>query len=228
MTALEYITKAMRICGVIGQNETPSSSEADDGLDALNDMIDSWNTDRTYIYAVTQSTIPVVNGQAAYTIGTGGDFNITRPVKIDNAFIRINDVDFPLIGINNQDYDSIAYKANQGFPEYFFYNPSMPLGTLTIYGVPTQGDLYIDTWTQLTEFATLQTDITFPPGYRRAFNYNLAKEIAPEYGVTLSPEANMIAMESLANIRNRNLPAPVMKNEIAMLTNYNYNNGGTY
>jgi hypothetical protein len=228
MTALEYITKAMKICGALGQNETPTSSEADDGLDAINDMIDSWNTDRTYIYAVTESTIPVVSGQASYTIGTGGDFNITRPVKIDYAFIRINSVDFPLQSINNQDYDSIQYKANQGFPMYYYYNPAMPLGVITIYGVPTQGDLYIDTWTQITEFTNLQTDLTFPPGYRRAFNYNLAKEIAPQFGLSLSPEANMIAVESLANIRNRNLPAPVMKNEIAMLTDSGYYYGDNY
>lgn len=228
-TALDIITRAMKICGALGQNETPTTSEADDGLTTLNDMIDSWNTDRTYIYTVTQSTIPAVSGQAAYTIGTGGDFNITRPVKIDNVFTRINSVDFPCQEINDQDYESIAFKANAGVPEYFYYDAGFPLGTLYLYTVPTQGDIYISTLEQLTQFTNLATNLTFPPGYNRALIYNLAMELAPEYPLAggMEPAAVKAAAESLANVRNRNLPWPVMKTEVGALVG-NFGNGYGY
>jgi len=224
-SALEIITRAMKTAGVLGNNETPSSSEASDGLIALNDLMDSWNTDRTYVYSVQQNNFPVVNGQAAYTIGTGGDFSMIRPVKLDNVFIRINSVDYPLKEINNQDYDSIAVKANGSFPEYFYYDAAFPLGTIYIYGVPTQGDIYIDTWTQIQQFSDLATNYTFPPGYYRAIRYNLAKEIAPEHGTSLTQEAVQIAIESQANIKDRNLPWPVMKTEVGYMvgSNFGYN-----
>lgn len=225
MTALDIIKRAMRICGVIGQNETPTSSEADDGLVALNDMLDSWSTDRTYIFSILQENFPLVAGTVTYTVGIGGDFNTTRPVAIDNIFTRLNGTDYPMKSINSQDYNAIIAKSNNGgIPQYYFYNPSFPLATLSIWGAPSSGlTIYLNTWQQLTQFANLTTDYDFPPGYARALAYGLAMEIAPEYGVTLTPEAVAIATLSQANIRNRNLPAPVMKTEVGLIGDRNYN-----
>jgi len=82
---------------------------------------------------------------------------------------------------------------------------------------------------QLTQFANLTTQYTFPPGYNRLLNYGLAMEIAPEYGAKMTPEAQFIAAEAKANVRNRNLPDPVMKTEVGYLTGiYGYSNNGTY
>jgi hypothetical protein len=227
-TGLDVIKRAMRIAGVIGQNETPSSSEAADGLVALNDMLALWAIDRTYAYTIDQSNFPLVSGTASYTIGTGGTFNTTRPVKIDGAFVRINSVDYPLQEINSNDYDSIAYKTNSNIPEFFYYDNAFPLGTITLYGVPTTGTIYIEQWHQLTQFTNLATDLTFPPGYSTAIAYNLAEFICPEYGVSLTPEAADIAKSSAALVRNHNLPAPVMKTEVGCLVGsggYNYQRG---
>jgi hypothetical protein len=225
MTALDIIKRAMRICGVIGQNETPTSSEADDGLVALNDMLDSWSTDRTYIYSILQENFPLSAGVVTYTIGTGGTFNTNRPVAIDNVFIRLNGADFPVKEINSQDYNSITVKtSNGGIPQYYFYNPAFPLATISLWGAPSAGTvIYLNTWQQMTQFADLATDYSLPQGYTRALVYALAMEIAPEYGTKLTNEAMAIAMVSQANIRNKNLPAPIMKTEIGLIGNNNYN-----
>ena len=225
MTALDLIKRAMKIAGVLGQNETPTSSEADDGLIALNDMLDSWSTDRTYIYSILQENFPLSAGVTTYTIGTGGTFNTNRPVAIDNVFIRLNGADFPVKEIDSQDYNSITVKtSNGGIPEYYFYNPSFPLATISLWGAPSAGTvIYLNTWQQLTQFADLLTNYSFPQGYARALAYGLAMELAPEYGMRLTPEAMAIAIGAQANIRNRNLPAPVMKTEVGLISNFNYN-----
>jgi hypothetical protein len=75
----------------------------------------------------------------------------------------------------------------------------------------------------MTQFADLATDYSLPQGYTRALVYALAMEIAPEYGTRLTNEAMAIAMVSQANIRNKNLPAPIMKTEIGLIGNNNYN-----
>lgn len=225
MTALDLIKRAMRICGAIGQNETLTSSEADDGLVALNDMLDSWSTDRTYIYSILQENFPLTSGVVTYTIGTGGTFNTNRPVAIDNVFIRLNGADFPVKAIDSQGYNSITVKTtNGGIPQYYFYNPAFPLATISLWGAPSAGCvIYLNTWQQLTQFADLATDYSFPQGYARALAYGLAMEIAPEYGMRITPEAMTTAMLSQANIRNRNLPAPIMKTEVGLIGNNNYN-----
>lgn len=232
MTALDIIKRAMKIAGVLGQNETPTSSEADDGLVALNDMLDSWSTDRTYIYSILQENFPLSNGVTTYTIGTGGTFNTNRPIAIDNVFIRLNGADFPVKEIDSQDYNSITVKTtNGGIPQYYFYNPSFPLATISLWGAPSAGTvIYLNTWQQMTQFADLATNYSLPQGYARALVYGLAMEIAPEYGVRLTPEAMTTAVTSQANIRNRNLPAPVMKTEVGLIggNNYNYVTDGYY
>ncbi|MES1989223.1 MAG: hypothetical protein V4440_14560 [Pseudomonadota bacterium] len=217
-TALDIIKDAMDICGVIGQNETPTSSEADTGLKVLNNMLALWANDRTFAYTTVQNNSPLTNGVNSYTIGTGGVINVQRPVTIDYAFIRLNNVDYPLQKINNQDYDSIPFKTNKGFPQAFYFEASFPLATIYLYGVPQANmTLYFDTWIQLTQFTNLSTDLTFPPGYEMAISHNLAKFLAPRYGEAISPDMDRLAVDSLAMIRERNMPDLVMKTEIGLI-----------
>jgi hypothetical protein len=63
---------------------------------------------------------------------------------------------------------------------------------------------------ELTQPTTLATQLFFPPGYMRAFAYNLAMEIAPEFGVEPSPQVQRIAMTSKRNLKRINNPDDVM------------------
>jgi hypothetical protein len=230
-SALEIVTRAMKIAGALGQNETPSSSEASDGLISLNDMLSSWDTDETYIFTIDSDVFNLTTGVTTYTIGTGGDFNTDRPVIFDSVVANLNGISYPLKQLNAQDYADIAYKANStGIPEFYYCDFAFPLATIYLYGAPSSGlTLTIGKTQRLTQFADLTTQYQFPPGYNRLLNYGLAMEIAPDYGMTLTPEAQFIASESKANVRNRNLPEPVMKTEVGNLTGvYGYSNGGNY
>ncbi len=82
-TAFDLITSALRLTGVYASDEEPSFGDANQSLTVLNDMIDAWNADRLAIYTTRIDDFPFVNSQQAYTIGTGGDFNIPRPARID-------------------------------------------------------------------------------------------------------------------------------------------------
>jgi hypothetical protein len=63
---------------------------------------------------------------------------------------------------------------------------------------------------ELSNPAVLTTNLTFPPGYLRAFVYNLAMEIAPEFGVEPSPQVTRIAMTSKRNLKRINNPDDIM------------------
>jgi hypothetical protein len=72
---------------------------------------------------------------------------------------------------------------------------------------------------ELTQPALLNTELFFPPGYMRAFAYNLAMEIAPEFGVEPSPQVQRIAMTSKRNLKRINNPYDVMSMPYALVSN---------
>ena len=45
-TAGQQIERSLRLLGVLAEGETPSAATSQDALMALNQMIDSWNTER--------------------------------------------------------------------------------------------------------------------------------------------------------------------------------------
>ena len=80
-----------------------------------------------------------------------------------------------------------------------------------IYPVPTKAlEWHFISVTELTEPATLATELVIPPGYLRAFRFNLACEIAAEFGVEPPPSVQRIAMSSKRNIKRINNPDDVM------------------
>ena len=201
-TARTIIKRALQRNGVLTKNESPSGDEASDGLSMLNDMIGSWSNDSLLIYARVSESFPLVSGQSSYTIGTGGDFNTDRPLQILTAFTRIGSVDYDIGIVSDSVFDSITQKSiSSSIPSVMFYYAAHPLGTITIYPVPTTGDLHIRSEKQLTEFATLDTDVDLPPGWDRALIYNLSIELAGEYGQPVSETTYQLAMDGLSKIK---------------------------
>jgi hypothetical protein len=72
---------------------------------------------------------------------------------------------------------------------------------------------------ELTQPAVLATTLSFPPGYLRAFKYNLACEIAAEFGVEPSPQVQRIAMTSKRNLKRINNPDDVMAMPYGIVAN---------
>ena len=71
----------------------------------------------------------------------------------------------------------------------------------------------------LTNPAALDTVLAFPPGYLRAFRYNLACELAAEFGVEPSPQVQRIAMYSKRNLKRINNPDDLMAMPAALMVN---------
>lgn len=201
-TARTIIKKAMNKIGALVKNENPDADEANDALDSLNALIASWSNYSLNIYARTWETFNLVSGTAAYTIGSGGDFNTVRPMTILDAYIRIGVIDYKLAIIDDEAYVDIPYKTLVNIPDSLNYDGGYPLGTIRIYPVPSSNyPLFILTEKQLTEFTTLDTELSMPPGTERALIYNLALELAPEYKQTPDPVLIKIAGESLGAIK---------------------------
>lgn len=80
-----------------------------------------------------------------------------------------------------------------------------------VYPVPTRLlEWHFISIDELSQPASLTTSLYFPPGYIRAFRYNLACELAPEFGIEPSRQIQRIAMTSKRNLKRINNPDDVM------------------
>lgn len=206
-TALDLIKRSMRLLRVLGEGDPdPSDAEAQDGLEALNSMLDAWALERLMVYQTRQENFTWPATTTSRTIGSGGNFNTTRPIKIENGFVRSSGYDYAFSVIGREAYDALPLKSSTGtYPEYLFYDPGFSLGTIYLYGVPASSvSLYINSRLQFTQAASLNTTVSLPPGYKRAIEYNLAVEFAPEFNQAVPPEVSRIAIESKRSIKNVN------------------------
>jgi hypothetical protein len=214
-TAGDQINRALRLLGVLAEGETPSASVSQDSLTALNQMIDSWNTERLSVFNTQDQMYTWPAGEITRTLGPSGDFTGNRPVLLDDATYYRDpgtNVSFGIKFINQQQYDGIAVKTvTSTYPQVMWINMEYPNITMTVYPKPTRDlEWHFISVEELSQPATLTTDILFPPGYLRAFTYNLAMEIAPEFGVDPSPQVTRIAMTSKRNLKRINNPDDIM------------------
>jgi hypothetical protein len=181
----------------------------------MNQMIDSWNTERLMVYSTIDQIFTWPAGFIERTLGPTGDFAGQRPVLLDDSTYYRDpgtNVSFGIKFINQQQYNGIAVKTvTSTYPQVIFVNMTHPDITMTIYPRPTRNlEWHFVSVQELAQPATLATTIYMPPGYLRAFKYNLACEIAPEFGVEPSPTVSRLAMTSKRNLKRINNPDDIM------------------
>ncbi len=214
-TAGDIINGSLRLLGVLAEGETPSAETSQDALTAMNQMIDSWNTERLAVFSTQDQVFNWPVGVKSQTLGPSGDFVGNRPILLDDStYFRdpSTNVSFGIKIINQQQYDGIAVKTvTSTYPQVIWLNMNYPDIEMYIYPVPTRLlEWHFISVDELTQPATLATELHFPPGYLRAFRYNLACELAPEFGVEPSPQVSRIAMVSKRNLKRINNPDDVM------------------
>lgn len=214
-TAGDIITGALRLIGVVAEGESPSPESAADALSAMNQMIESWNTERLSVFATEDQIFSWPATIISRTMGPSGDFVGNRPITIDDSTYfkdPSTGVSYGLKLINQQQYNGIALKTVQStYPQVMWVNMTYPDIEMYIYPVPTRVlEFHIVSVEELTRPAILATNLTFPPGYLRAFRYNLACELAPEFGVEPSRQVQRIAMTSKRNLKRINNPDDIM------------------
>jgi hypothetical protein len=196
-TALQIITGAGRLLQVIRKGEAMAADEAMEGLTALNEMIGSWGNNALLVPSRVTETFSV-SAATSYTIGSGGTLNTTRPTKIISAYFTSGGLDYPMEYISEEEYANITLKTiTSPFPQFYTYTNAYPLGTIKVY--PSLGSsaiLNLLSEKPLTAFALLSTDASLPLGWIRALRYNLAMELAPEYGKEPSAAVIAIATQS--------------------------------
>lgn len=202
-TVRDLITASLRLIQEVGAGEVATSESAIDGLSALNRMIDSWSIDKDVIYTESAEVFTVSN--PSHTIGSGADFNTVRPINIEQMFITDGGQTYPLWSNDLSQYALIGDKETTGRPTDFYYDGNFPIGTIKFYPVPDRSyQLNIYSKKALSQFTAITDNVVLPNGYERALIYNLAVEIAPEYGKEAPQSVQLTAAKSLRAIESAN------------------------
>lgn len=214
-TAGDIINGSLRLLGMLAEGETPSAATSQDALDAMNQMIQSWNTEKLMIYNTQDQVFTWPADVIERTIGPSGDFIGNRPVMLeDSTYYRdpTTNVSFGIKFINQQQYDGIAVKTvTSTYPQVMWINMTYPDVTMTIYPKPTRAlEWHFISAEEIAQPVNLSDTLAFPPGYLRAFRYNLALELAPEFGVQPSQDVRRVAIVSKRNLRRMNNPDDIM------------------
>lgn len=221
-SAGEIIDGALRLIGVLAEGETPTANTSADALVAMNQMLDSWSTERLSIFSTQDQVFTWPAAAISRTIGPSGDFVGNRPVALDDStYFRdaSTGISYGIKIINQAQYDGIAVKTvTSTYPQLIWLNMSMPDVEMFVYPVPTRAlEWHFISVEELAQPATLATELVFPPGYLRAFRYCLACELAPEFGVEPSPTVARIAAVSKRNIKRINDPGDIMSMPYSIL-----------
>lgn len=221
------IDRAMRLIAQISPGVTSTTSEYATGLEALNAMLDSWRNERLMVWSILDEPLTLVSGQSSYTVGSGGDLNTNRPVRIESAYlVDSGNVSYQVNILNAEEYAAIALKSSTStLPNYIYYDPDMASGHLWVYPVPSAAyTLHVLTWTPMQSFTTKETTAYLAPGWERCIAYNLAIEIAPEFEKQPSPLVMKIAQEAKSQIKRINMTPVKMYTELAALINPRHSN----
>lgn len=211
-TARELIEAALHEISVLSGAESADAVDAADGLQALNRLIDGWETERLQIYTVTRTTWTIAANDGEYTVGTGGDVNVERPIYV-NHFNYVDtsqdpDREYEMSKLTDDGWAAISSKLRTStWPEAYYYNPTYPLATVNIWPVPTSttltGAMYAAQ--AVGQIAALTSTVALPPGYARMIVKSLAVELSPSYGAQPDPLLLKQASEATANVKRANI-----------------------
>ena len=194
------IASSLRLMGVLGQGDTPTTEDYTNCSQALNIMIKSLMTSGIPLWTQEGLVVPLTTNKFSYTIGmSGADITYFKPLRVISAYIRYipNNSDVTLYQLSREEYDALGKKDTASIPNSFFYSPDIDVGTIYFFGVPTDSTrLVVLNFQRPIQDMNAASDLfDFPNEWYQCLKWNLAAELCPEYGV---PEAalNRIDLKS--------------------------------
>lgn len=235
-TALTIITDALLDLGVLADEEVPTASQAAGALRKLNNMIDAWGLESLLLYGDQSYVLPFTAGKGVYTIGPGGDFNISRPNVISAAYTRdsylppTSTFDTPLMIYTDEQWQDSPLKGQTAaWPNWgIWFNYTYPLIQAYVNPIPATSQYQLVIWTTgVLGNLTLDQVIALPAGYKRALTSNLVIDLASSYEREPSASTVQIAQTSKANIKVQNfqlntLSVPGMGGQYDIVSNRIY------
>jgi hypothetical protein len=200
--------------GYLGAGEIMNDADAELALRVANVMLDSWSLESLSCFATITQSFVLVPNIGEYSIGPGGAIPGPRPTKINSGYGNAwtmdpsgNRYNLEVVEEDRWNILTSATTVNANVPDYLWYDTQFPLGFINVWPLPNiNWTTYFYSLAQLTEFATIASTFSFPPGYQKAIQDCLAVELWPYcFKAECRQDIVAIASKSKGNIKRANI-----------------------
>ncbi len=204
VTRDQVIAGALRLCGALGQGETPTATQVSEAAEALNMLVKAWQADGMPLWVIKNYTLTLVSGTNTYTISP----KLLKVIQAFNHNTQTN-IDIPMRIVTRQEYNVLGNKTSSGNPIQVFSSPELTNTVVKVFPTPdstsaSQNQIVLVYQKQFDDLDSASDNLEFPNEWFEAIKYGLATRMAGEYGVSLDDrrqllnEANMIKQEALS------------------------------
>lgn len=202
LTRDQMVTASIRKLGVVAQGQTPDAEAVTNAAQALNLRIALHRKDGLLLWTrKTYSFVPTVN-VSSYNIGDGQTLNTPYPLNVIQAYkvVSSGTTRIPMEVISDWNYNRLPQGSLGGAPIQLTYQPKVNYGVLKLWPAPDAASAAATTITIVynspIEYFNLSTEtLDMPEEWYLALIYNVALDIAPEWGVPLL-ERQQLAKEA--------------------------------
>lgn len=181
-TTTEIITWAFNNLGVAQEGEALTAKMYQDGLRALNGLIQTLSA-HPHLWTATEGSVSLVADQAAYVVSP-------RALRVLECRYRLNGIDVPMTMFSRQEYfDQPNKTTSPSIPVNFYFDPKVSNGTLYLWPSPSSqtvaaGYTIHYTFIRFLDImnATNQT-LDLPQQWIEPIVWNLAKRLSTQYPV---------------------------------------------
>jgi hypothetical protein len=212
-TVIQAIEDAMRELVVLGEGETATADQINDGKRKLVAMLNQWSVEGMMVPFLTKETFALSSTTASYTWGSGQQFNSQAPIEVVAATYLIATTQKPLKALDATAYMRLPLTGIVSEPSGFWYDrQTTPKFYLDV--APYTGSVIVLSKKALDADFELTDQIVLPDEYELAIFTNLAIVLAPGYQRPVSTELAYNAKMSKRVVRRRNVKVPSMLTDV--------------
>lgn len=212
-TVQRNIELALIDLGALAAGETPPASELADALSVWNEIFSGWSQEGLTNPNIVHESFSLVDGDSTYTMGSGANFNTTRPVKITSA--RVESGSFSQ-GLQVMTMTEAVARANNPtgrkdvLPSILGVDFALTTVNLFVFPPPSgTPSIIIDSYKASFPTYALGDSPALNPGMEQAARRELAVKLLPSYPRASGVSAELLtalAQEAKAQITVPNAP----------------------
>jgi hypothetical protein len=195
----DIITEAFLDLGAIAAGQTPTTEEQTDAFLRLNQMIRSWSNEDITIFTESHSTYTLTAGTYQYTFGASSANwgTSARPVRLVSASAVSGAFRAPVKVMSFQAFENEIenpYGVTAVLPQALAVDNAFPNLNVKVFPTPAAGgNVELDYWTEIAQFATVGDTVNLPPGFEDALHFNLAVRLYPQYARSSGADQGLLA-----------------------------------
>lgn len=178
------IRMALKDAGLLQEGDDPSSEQFADALNRLNDLINFEQTQGLKLWLQHDLEVTLVSGQAKYSIGSGGDVDMTKPTRVLDScyYLDVNSISRPIRPVSRDEYTRLSNRTQTGQVVQYFTDKLKDKLDVYFWLVPdataAAGTAHLLIQQQVGNVVSLTDDMTFPLEWFLWARWALASDLA--------------------------------------------------